>query len=107
MQTAARGRDDLFLFCGLYLLLGGKTTADVIKTQKNKHCSSYDKIIEVKRLLSCFTIAGYSSGMKIILRKGIPPERVATVTQPLVVSSNEIFYLYDISCTYLRPTHNY
>ena len=86
MQTAARGRDDLFLFCGLYLLLGGKmdicgrddlflfglhlllggkTTADVIKTQKYKHCSSYDKIIEVKRLLSCFTIAGYSSGMKV------------------------------------------
>ena len=45
--------------------------------------------------------------MKVILRKGIPPEKTATATQPPVVSLYVIFYLYDISCTYPRPTHNY
>ena len=76
VQTSARGRDDLFclvvficfcaekwtsanlmtFFFGLHLLFGGKTTADVMKTQKYKHCSSYHKIIQVKRLLLASTL---------------------------------------------------
>ena len=39
--------------------------------------------------------------MKVILRKGIPPGKAAT--PPPVVSPYVIFYLYDISCTNLRP----
>ena len=55
VQTSARGRDDLFLLWSS-LAFGRKDNCGRYKTQKYKHCSSYLKIIKVKRLLLASTL---------------------------------------------------